>query len=87
MNEALIYILIAIIAGLVSIYTAIRFLKDPEFAKNYIQKSPKAFIWRKLLGEEKSLELTKNFFAPFGLLIGVGITLFGIYFLIKITLM
>src|SRR3989338_7687792 len=36
-----------IVVGLVAIYFPVRFLRDDQFARSYIQNSPKAFLWRK----------------------------------------
>ena len=67
-----------ILVGAVNLYYAIKFLRDPQFAENYIKKSPKAFIWKKLFGEEKAIKITRNIFAPIGLLLGIGFILGGI---------
>jgi hypothetical protein len=71
------YGLVLILVGAVNLYYAIRFFKDPVFAENYIRKSPKAFLWKKLFGEEKAVKLTKRVFAPIGILLGIALVLVG----------
>ena len=70
---------VLIVIGIVNLYYAGKFFKDPAFAKNYIQKSPKALIWRKLFGEEKAIKMTKTIFAPIGIILGIGLILAGFY--------
>jgi len=71
--------IIWIVVGLVAIYFPVRFLRDDQFARSYIQNSPKAFLWRKIFGEEKALKITKTIFAPLGILLGIALIVFGIY--------
>ena len=66
------YGIFIILAGVANLYYALKFIRDPQFAENYIKKSPKAFIWKKLFGEEKAIKITRNIFAPIGLLLGIG---------------
>lgn len=73
------YGILLILVGVVNLYYATKFLKDPQFAESYIKKSPKAFIWRTLFGEEKAVKITKRVFAPIGILLGIGFVLGGIY--------
>lgn len=74
--------LLLLLIGAVDLYYARKFLKDPQFARNYIQKSPKAYIWRKFFGEEKAIRLTKTVFAPIGIALGIILVLLGIYTLL-----
>lgn len=73
------YGIVLILVGVVNLYYATKFLKDPKFAEDYIRKSHKAFIWRKIFGEEKAIKITKSVFAPIGILFGIGFILGGIY--------
>ena len=69
-------------AGIIGLYTAIKFMKDPKFAKNYIETSPKAWLWRKIFGVEKAIKITKTVFAPIGVIVSIGLIIFGLYLFI-----
>jgi len=73
------YGILLILVGAVNIYYATKFLTDPSFASNYVKKSPKAYIWRKMFGEEKSIKIIRRLFAPLGIILGTGFILFGGY--------
>jgi hypothetical protein len=70
------YILIGIGVLNIGITSMLLFKKD--FAESYVATSPKAYIWRKLFGEEKAIMIIKNIFSPIGLLIGITLIIFGI---------
>ena len=74
---------ILIVVGTFMIFSASKFLKDSDYADNYIKFHPKAWLLRNIFGEDKALKITKAFFAPLGILIGVSLILFGILFFIK----
>jgi hypothetical protein len=67
------------LVGIFNIYLSSKFLIDKKFAENYTKKSPKAALWRKLLGEEKALKLIKNIFAPLGIIMGIIFIVGGLY--------
>ncbi len=50
--------------------------------ERYVNTSPKAYLWRKILGEERALKIIKNILAPIGFLLGVLLTIFGLYLFI-----
>ena len=77
------YGLILILLGGINLYYAIKFLNDPKFSKNYIQKSSKALIWRKLFGEEKAIKITRTIFAPIGIVLGTIFSVSGLYILLN----
>ncbi len=68
--------------GVLDLYLSVRFIRDKQFAENYVKKSPKAWLWRKLLGEERALKLTRKVFAPIGVAVGVILVLMGLGLLI-----
>lgn len=68
--------------GFLNLFFSIKFLRNPNYARNYITKSPKAFLWRKIFGEERAYKITKNVFLPLGITIGVLMILVGIFFFI-----
>lgn len=73
------YILL-LVAGL-NTYLCYRFVTDNVWAREYVEKSPKAWIWRKLFGKDKALKIIRKFFVPIGILISVicVIIFFSIY--------
>jgi len=71
--------LILILIGIINLYFAIRFIINPEYGQDYIKNSPKAFIWRKLLGEEKAYSITRKIFVPIGIILGAVLILIGLY--------
>lgn len=77
--EALILILI----GCANIYLTRKLIKDQKFTENYVKTSPKAFIWRKMFGEEKAVKIIKNILAPIGLVLGICAILIGIIILVS----
>lgn len=82
MVQNVIEIILPIVAGVIGLYTAIKFMKDPKFAKNYIETSPKAWLWRKIFGVEKAIEITKKVFAPLGIILSIALIILGIYIFI-----
>ena len=84
MQEVFVYALLIIAIGTLTLYTSLKFIKNPDYAKHYIKNNPKAFVFRKLFGEEKALRITRNFFAPFGAVISLFLFLFGIYLLSRL---
>jgi hypothetical protein len=66
------------IIGCLNLYFASKFLVDPIFTDNYIKKSPKALIWRKIFGEDKAIHLAKTIFAPLGVILGSLFILAGV---------
>jgi hypothetical protein len=80
--EINIFAVILIFGGVLGLVQAIRFLKNDDFARNYIHKNPKAALFRKLFGEEKAYSFTKKIFAPLGIAISIIFIFFGIVFLL-----
>ena len=74
----MIYSLLLIAIGLISIYYSVRFLTNPKFAKNYIEKNPKALIWRKIFGIQRAIKISKIIFIPTGILIAIYLIILGI---------
>jgi hypothetical protein len=44
----------------------------------YVRKSPKAYLWRKLLGEQRAIAAVRYVFAPLTVFIGVGMLTFAL---------
>jgi len=87
MNEAILYSIAIIVAGIFSLVMAIRFIVDRNFGEKYIRESPKAFIWRKLFGEDRAYKMTKTIFAPLGIVISAGMIIVGTYYLVRILIL
>ncbi len=79
--EDFIIALVLIIIGCLNLFFSIRFLRKPDYAENYIKKNPKAFLLRKILGEEKAYKITKKVFVPLGIIISSLLILGGLLFL------
>ncbi len=73
------YSLLILLAGVINFYYATKAIKDKKFLENYVKKSPKAFIWRKIFGEDKAANIIRKFFAPLGICIGIILIILGIY--------
>jgi len=65
--------LILFLAGVVGVVLGALMTFSHSFATQYVRHSPKAWIWRKLLGEERAVRAMQSFFGPLGLSVGVGI--------------
>lgn len=82
MSDSILYGILLIVLGIFNGGLSIKILKDAAFAQNYIEKSHKAWLWRKLFGPEKALHILRRYFAPFGIFLGIVFILAGVYFLI-----
>ena len=51
---------------------------NPEAIHKYIEVSPKAYIWRKAFGVEKTVKLTKFIFLPLGTLLSLYIIIMAL---------
>ncbi|AFM11983.1 hypothetical protein Turpa_1335 [Turneriella parva DSM 21527] len=61
---------------LVSSYFLIRnliHLRNEDKLKAYLQNSPKASLWVKKFGIERTMQLSKRYFLPIGILFSLGI--------------
>ena len=67
-----------IVVGLIALYFSGRFLVDPAFAKRYVTESPKAYLWRKMFGVEKTMTMTKYFFALIGVALSLTLIVLGL---------
>lgn len=71
--------ILRIIVAVGVLYYSYKILNDPEYARNYVRTSHKAYLWRKVFGEEKAVALTKNVFAPLGIALGLFLLVSSIY--------
>ena len=68
---------VLIIIGIVDIVLTSMLMFKKGFAENYVEKSPKAYIWRKIFGQEKALKIIKNYLAPIAFVFGVILIFLG----------
>lgn len=76
--EALMFSLIATIAGGLLLIRNIIHLTNENKMMEYLESSPKAKLWVNKFGIEKTAKLTKSFFLPLGCLIGLGLLIVGL---------
>jgi len=67
-----------VLVGIIGLYFSGRFLVDAEYAKRYVLESPKAYLWRKMFGADKTMKMTKYFFAPIGILLSLVLITIGL---------
>jgi len=82
MNENIIYSIILFFVGIFGLFRAIKFLRNPKFAREYIEKSPKAKIWKKMFGVDKATKITRNIFVPLAIIMCVGAIIAAIILII-----
>lgn len=70
--------ILLIVVGIIALYFSGRFLIDPAFAKRYVLESPKAYLWRKMFGVDKTMTITKYFFAPIGVALSLVLIALGL---------
>ncbi|MGD2248329.1 MAG: hypothetical protein PVF58_07960 [Candidatus Methanofastidiosia archaeon] len=73
-----IYSVLLVGTGIVGLFFCIKALLDPAFARKHVETSPKVWLWRKYFGTEKALIMTQKIFLPLGIVISVGLIIFGI---------
>ena len=71
---------IFILVGVVMLFIFIKIVRDQKFAEEYAKKSPKAWLWRKIFGEDRAVKVIRKFFGPIGIFAGFIFLIFGIYF-------
>ena len=64
--------LILILAGIVGMVLGALMTFNHSFAIQYVRHSPKAWIWRKLLGEDRAVRAMQSFFGPLAICVGIG---------------
>ena len=71
-----------IVIGGISLYFATKPYRIPGYALDYAKNRPKAWIWRKMFGVERTAELITKVFAPLGITLSIVFVLFGVSALI-----
>lgn len=73
--------LILLAAGGFNLRQVYKFRFDEAWARDYIKRRPKALLLRKVFGEEKAYRITRDFLAPLGFVLSVGMIGLGMAFL------
>jgi hypothetical protein len=79
MAQTIFRALIFFVSGGLGIYRGYMYLMNPDFGRNYVKHSPKAYFWRAIFGEEKAERILRGFFAPLAILLGGLLILMGVY--------
>ncbi len=74
--------LIVVAIGAVNAGIGYKLATDAAFREEYIKKSPKAWLWRKLFGEERAIKLLHRVFAPLACVIGIALIALGGFLLL-----
>jgi hypothetical protein len=77
-----IYSLLLVGTGIVGLFFSTKALVDPAFARTHVETSPKVWLWRKYLGTERALVLTKKIFLPLGIVISLVLIIIGLILVI-----
>ena len=75
--EALIISALMTVAGSYFAVRNIQMFRDPEEMAEYIRTSPKAKLWVKKFGEERTIELSRKYFIPLGTVVACFLTVAG----------
>ncbi len=70
--------ILLLIASLVSAGFGAFATFSPTFAQRYVETSPKAWLWRKMLGPERAVIAVRRFFGPLGIVVGLTMLYFAI---------
>jgi hypothetical protein len=76
--ESLVLHVLLTLAGSYFIVRNVAHLRDEKKLNAYIETSPKARLWVRKFGVEKTTFLTKRYFLPFGILVACGMLVVGL---------
>ncbi len=71
-------ILLLLFIGLLNLGLGATGTFNQAVAVKYVKTSPKAYLWRKLLGEERAIWAVQRVFAPFAMFLGVVVLTFAL---------
>lgn len=77
-----IYSIIYLAAGSIFLIRNIIYFQDEEKLRSFLEKSPKARLWLKKLGMDKTIQLSQKIFLPLGGAISLGFIVAGIFTLL-----
>jgi len=78
----IVYSLLLIGIGILGLYFSLMSLINPAFAEKYFERSPKAWLGRKILGAERASIINRKVTLPLGIAFGLGLILAGVLLLI-----
>lgn len=81
--EPILFPVLATLAGAYFLARNIRLIRDGAKLQTYIQTSPKAKLWVSKYGSDRTVELTKKYFLPLGLVMSAGLVGIGLWSLSK----
>lgn len=82
--EPFVFPVIATLAGGFFLIRNIMHLRDEKKLREYIENSPKAKLWVKKFGVEKTIDLTKRYFLPLGILVSCGLLGVGLWSILSL---
>ncbi|MGB2740353.1 MAG: hypothetical protein WBC60_07330 [Cognaticolwellia sp.] len=77
--EQYLFPVIMIVVGVIFLTRNIIHFRNEEKLRSYLETSPKAKLWVKKFGIEKTMSLSKSIFLPFGSLVAAAMLGFGIW--------
>jgi len=82
MLEQLILPIILLLAGVYFLIRNVNYFKDESKLRNYLETSPKGKRWVNKFGLEKTVNLSKKYFLPLGIISSIGMILYTVYLLL-----
>ena len=61
------------------LYFSARAIIDPDFARRYAEPGPKAWLGRKVFGDDNLSSLNHRIFLPLGVVVSSGLIIIGIH--------
>jgi hypothetical protein len=77
--EQFLFPAIMIVVGVVFLIRNIVHLRNEEKLRSYLETSPKAKLWVKKFGIEKTMSLSKSIFLPVGCLVAAAMLGIGLW--------
>lgn len=82
--EALLFPILIILAGAFFLVRNVILLRDDAKLLSYVQTSPKAKLWVRKYGIDRTVEMSKKYFLPLGLLVSATLLAVGIWSLVRV---
>lgn len=68
---------ILVVGGLYFMIRNIKYLRDQSELESYLATSPSGKVWCAKYGQDKTVELSKKYFLPMGIIVSVAMLLIG----------
>ena len=69
---------LATLAGALFLIRNLIYLKNPDKLEQYLRTDPTGRYWSRKLGEERTLQLTKKYFLPLGIVMACILLVVGL---------